>query len=102
VKFKAWYAGGDTFQGCCDAWEQDLPGDGVLCVKVWFENGASRVCAGDDWYGLLRTPDGHWTIIHNRDTAQENARRYPTVAWKRGTWTSEVEMAAVIDLMARE
>lgn len=96
-RFKAWYVGGDTFQGCCEAWN-DLPDDGCLAVKVWFNDGTARVCSGNDWYGLHVAPDGFWTLIHNNH--EDNKIRYPDVVWKRGMWTSESEMQAVNDALA--
>lgn len=92
IHFKAWYVEGQTFQGCCDAWN-DLPADGVIGVKVFFNDGTARNCMGNDWYGLFQAPDGFWTVIHNN--AEDNAVRYPAVSWKRGMWTSEAEIHAV-------
>ena len=95
VRFKAWYTNDQTFQGCCEAWN-DLPDDGVLLVLAYFSDDTSRICDGADWYGLYKTPDGFWTIIHNNDDLETNKKRYPEVAWKRGVWTSEANLKSVL------
>jgi hypothetical protein len=74
-----------------------MPDDGMLAVKVFFNDGLSRNCAGNDWYGLLVSSPDTWTVIHNNN--EDNEERYPTALWKRGQWTSEAEMHAVIGAM---
>ena len=92
VSFKAWYIGGKTYEGDSSEWGK-MPDDGLLAVKVFFSDGLSRVCSGNDWYGLLIIDADTWTVIHNNN--EDNQERYPTALWKRGKWTSEKEMQAV-------
>ena len=96
VRFKAWYIGGKVYEGDSSAWGK-MPDDGVLAVKVYFNDGTARNCNGNDWYGLLLFDDQSWTIAHNNN--EDNAKRYPTGLWKRGQWTSEQEMNAVVEAM---
>lgn len=93
----AWYVGGSTFEGGRDEWGA-LPDDGVLAVKVCFNDGTARVCSGNDWYGLLQTSSDSFTIIHNNN--EDNEKRYPNAVFKRGKWTSEEEMQAVNDALS--
>jgi hypothetical protein len=92
VSWRAWYTGGRTFEGGSQDWSK-LPDDGVLAVKVFFSDGFSRQCSGNDWYGLLVLSPDEWSIIHNNNT--DNLERYPNALWKRGMWTSETEMERV-------
>jgi hypothetical protein len=94
VSWKAWVVGGKVYEGDASSWSA-LPDDGMLAVKVFFSDGLSRVCSGNDWYGLLPCPDGVYTIIHNNDPLAENEKRYPSAIWKRGKWTSDAEMQSV-------
>lgn len=94
VRWRAWYVGGLTFEGGREAWNA-LPGDGMLAVKVFFNDGLSRNCSGNDWYGLLVVSPDSFTVVHNNQPIEENERRYPTCLWKRGQWTVESEMQAV-------
>ena len=89
VGFKAWYVGGRTYD---KDWSR-MPDDGVLAVKVFFSDGLSRMCSGNDWYGLLVLSPDSWTIVHNNN--EDNLERYPNAIWKRGMWTSEEEMHRV-------
>jgi hypothetical protein len=91
IRWRVWYVGGDTYDGSTfDAWQQ-LPGDGVLTIMLWFEDGTRRVEQGNDFY--FATPDG--VFGHNDDPAEETERRYPGVSVKRGMWTTDAEMARV-------
>jgi hypothetical protein len=92
--FRAWYVGGSVYCGGPDEWRA-LPDEGVLGVRVCFSDGTARVCSGNDWYGLLSTSDGFWTVIHNNDSLAENEKRYPSAIWKRGLGTSDAEMQSV-------
>ena len=92
VRFKAWYVGGVVYEGDSSLWGR-MPDDGMLAVKVFFNDGLSRMCSGNDWYGLLVISPDSWTIIHNNN--EDNAERYPNALFKRGKWTSEAEMQAV-------
>jgi hypothetical protein len=96
VRFRAWYTSGRVYEGDSSGWGE-MPDDGVLAVKVFFSDGLSRNCSGNDWYGLLVLSPDAWTIIHNNN--EDNLERYPTALWKRGKWTSEAEMQAVIGAM---
>jgi hypothetical protein len=99
VRFRVWLsgflAGGEPITGSCPLDWAIVPDDGIQGVRVEFNDGTSRLCSGDDWYGVLASPDGSWTVIHNRDDARTNHRRYPDIAWKRGRWTSDAEIQAV-------
>jgi hypothetical protein len=97
VRFKAWYIGGFFFEGDSSAWGE-MPDDGMLAVKVFFNDDTARNCAGNDWYGLLVLSPDSWTVIHNNNT--DNDKRYPTALWKRGKWTTEDEMHQVIQKMS--
>ena len=94
VAFKAWYTEGRFYEGDFDAWAQ-LPEDGVLAVRVIFDDGTARICMGDDWYAVNRFPDGYWTVIHNSHQEAMNRKRYPNACWKQGSWTSEAEMLTI-------
>lgn len=96
VRFRAWYTGGRVYEGDSSDWGK-MPDDGVLAVKVFFNDGTARNCSGNDWYGLLLFDGGEWTVIHNNN--EDNLERYPTALWKRGQWTSEAEMHEVERLM---
>jgi hypothetical protein len=96
VGWKAWYIGGRVYESASSSWG-DLPDDGVLAVKVFFNDNTSRNCNGNDQYGLLILSPDSWTIIHNNN--EDNLERYPNAIWKRGKWTSEEEMNAVVEAM---
>jgi hypothetical protein len=95
-KFRAWYVGGRTYEGDASEWGK-MPGDGMLGVKVFFNDGTARNCSGNDWYGLLILDVDTWTIAHNNN--EDNEKRYPTAIWKRGQWASEAEMHEVEQAM---
>jgi hypothetical protein len=91
IRWRVWYVGGDTYDGSTfDAWQQ-LPGDGVLTIMLWFEDGTRRVEQGNDFY--FATPDG--VFGHNDDQLEVNEKRYPDALFKRGKWATDDEMNRV-------
>jgi hypothetical protein len=99
VRFAARMIGGRVVTGHGPADWSEVPDDGILAVVLVFNDSTRRNCNGDDWYGLLVTGD-RWTVIHNSHSEAENRARYPNVAWKRGRWTDDGEMQAVLEWMA--
>lgn len=93
VRWRAWYVGGQVFDGeSFEDWRR-LPDDGVLEVLVMFEGErrTSRFMSGNDRY--WSTPDGVWA--HSDDPHDEIAERYPGASIKRGMWTTDAEMNRV-------
>lgn len=104
IAWKVWYVGGASYCSTGYAWE-DLPNDGVLGVKVFFDEHSaggvqlSRVMSGRDWFWRSPALDGKDIYGCNDDELEENKVRYPNGSWKRGKWTSDQEAHDVIDKM---
>ena len=91
TRWRAWYVGGQVFDGkAFDDWCV-LPEDGVLTVMLWHRDGTRRVMQGNDFY--FATPGGVYG--HNDHPQAETERRYPGVSIKRGMWTTDAEYVRI-------
>lgn len=79
--WRAYYTDNRQFDSDEYDWS-DLPDDGVLGVKLWFEDGHQCVY-GFDWY--FHVPDTN-LFAGNNDTLHEIRDRYGDVILKRGKW----------------
>ena len=96
--WRAWYDTGKVYSSKETAWE-DLPGDGVLAVRLYFDQQApdgtplARVMLGGtgDYYFCAPGPQGP-VYGCNNDQPEETGQRYPGASLKRGKWTDEATM----------
>ena len=91
TRWRAWFTQGRVFDGeSFEDW-QGLPGDGVLSVMLWHEDGTRRMMQGNDFY--FATPDGVYG--HNDHPQAETERRYPGASVKRGMWVTDAEYVRI-------
>ena len=96
--WRAYYTGGREFGSDGHDWA-DLPDDGVLLLKLYYDeftaDGSVRYTkrlSGDDHY--FHAP-GTDLFGCNNDPIEDIHDRYPGVVVKRGKWTTREEMVAV-------
>lgn len=98
LAWRAWTKVGVVDSGS-HRWE-DLPDDGVYFVMTYYRNerGAimRRQVSGDDWFFLWRQPGKADLIGSNRDSPEENQRRYPGCILKRGKWVDDLTFQAIV------
>lgn len=86
--WRAWYVGGQVYEGTTFAQWHDLPADGVLVVMLYYDRDAAQgrplrlSLSGDDYY--WQTPAA---VFGSSKDAQEQIKlRYPGASLKRGKW----------------
>jgi len=96
IGWKAWYRGGQAWCSNGTAWA-DLPDEGVIGVKILFDDGTSRNMTGSDFYwmaDILGVPTLCQGLHDDRP-----AERYPGASIKLGVWTTDAEMRSVLEQM---
>lgn len=99
IGWRIWYTCDRHFNSEQHEWA-GLPNDGVLCLKLFYEEMASGderytlLLDGDDYY--FHTPDTNLFGCSN-DPPEEIRERYPGAIIKRGKWTTAEEFYRVKD-----
>jgi len=89
IGWRAWYADGSKYDSASIVWE-DLPGDGVLVIMLYFDNKTRRIMDGSSCYFRARHESGEFIYGENDDSLEENRKRYgESILLKRGKWTTE-------------
>lgn len=100
VGWRCWYTDDRHFNSEQDEWGE-LPDDGVLCVKLYYDEFADN---GETRYTLLL--DGHDHYFHvpetdlfgsSNDPVEEIHERYPGAIVKRGKWAPAEEFYSTKD-----
>lgn len=96
IAWRAFYRGSRVYTSERTVWE-DLPGDGVLSIVLYFDEAAPsrdplrRIMEGSDYY--FRAPGESGPIFgHSDETPESIRRRYPGASIKRGQWTDDETM----------
>ena len=97
--WRTYYTEGRDFNSTDDRWA-DLPDDGVLVLRLYYDDFAGR--DGSVRYTKSLSGDDHYFHIPgtdlfgcNNDPIDEIHDRYPGAIVKRGKWTTHAEMTAV-------
>ena len=94
IGWRVWYADGSKYDSASTRWE-NLPGDGVLVIMLYFDNKTRRIMDGSDWFFRVRHESGEFIYGENNDSLEENQKRYgESISLKRGQWTTENFMRA--------
>lgn len=99
VGWRCWYTDDRHYSSADHSWAE-LPDDGVLCLKLYYDEQAG----GDERYTLLLDGDDRYFHIPNtdlygcsNDPPDEILERYPGAVVKRGKWTTAEEFYTVKD-----
>lgn len=101
IAWKAWYCGGAAFCSKEVDWAE-LPDDGMLGYVLAFDKldpqgrHYTRKNTGKDWYWMSPGMKEHPIYGYSNDPKEEILTRYPGASLKRGKWTDELEMYAVL------
>jgi len=99
VAWKIWYADSydiKTFSSAEGSWDE-APSEGVMVVMTYLADHTTHKDAkgrtsriqqtGGDWY----FSDGDQLFGYNKDSREDNKKRYPQCSFKRGVWGSVEE-----------